>query len=578
MASWLWRKLRGKRRLVMAFCLLMTLSVVTVTRFPPQHPATGPDAGPMEPQDVTGAPGPHSWQALSSSWRQQARDLEVWRGWPLPRNSISVCAKEQGHRGTLDRSRRFLRGDSRHPGGVRRDMTLASLGDMRFSSSRLVLLRDDEDRGPRAKDLSPLWHDDTIGETQNETGTPAGPVTGHSMTALQAWRAAAGLTPRPYPAAGRNLPGARNRALMGRQPTGHPTPATGAHRWPGSVGELQESFWCDAKTPELWRSLRTSGQVPPWLTEHDVQALQLLAQGQVAGKATVPGHGQVLQVGFSSEGALPNMSSGLSHLCSQGLCGLIKRPGDLPEVLSFHVDRVLGLHRSLPAVARSFRSSLLPYRYTDGSPRPVVWWAPDVQHLGDPDDDQNSLSLGWLQYQALLAHGCSWPNQAPCPPIHHTEWARLALFDFLLQVHDRLDRYCCGFEPEPSDPCVEERLREKCRNPEELRLVHILVRSSEPSHLVYIDNAGNLQHPEDKLNFRLLEGIAGFPESAVQVLASGCLQKLLLLSLRMDPVFWESQGGRQGLKRVLQTLERRGQVLLEHIRKHNLTLFRDEAP
>lgn len=44
------------------------------------------------------------------------------------------------------------------------------------------------------------------------------------------------------------------------------------------------------------------------------------------------------------------------------------------------------------------------------------------------------------------------------------------------QVHDRLDRYCCGFEPEPSDPCVEERLREKCQNPGELRLVHILVR------------------------------------------------------------------------------------------------------
>lgn len=35
------------------------------------------------------------------------------------------------------------------------------------------------------------------------------------------------------------------------------------------------------------------------------------------------------------------------------------------------------------------------------------------------------------------------------------------------------------------------------------------VRSSDPSHLVYIDNAGNLQHPEDKLNFRLLEGIDG---------------------------------------------------------------------
>lgn len=143
------------------------------------------------------------------------------------------------------------------------------------------------------------------------------------------------------------------------------------------------------------------------------------------------------------------------------------------------------------------------------------------------------------------------------------------------QVHDRLDRYCCGFEPEPGDPCVEERLHEKCRNPGELRLVHILVRSSDPSHLVYIDNAGNLEHPEDKLNFRLLKGINGFPESAVKVLKSGCLQNLLLHSLQIDPVFWESQGGEAGLKRVLQTLERRARILLGHIQKHNLTLFKE---
>lgn len=81
--------------------------------------------------------------------------------------------------------------------------------------------------------------------------------------------------------------------------------------------------------------------------------------------------------------------------------------------------------------------------------------------------------------------------------------------------------------------------------------------------------------------FPLCPGARGtscrFPESVVQVLASGCLQNMLLKSLRMDPVFWDSQGGRQGLERVLRTLARRGQVLLEHIRKHNLTLFRDEA-
>ncbi|XP_058411942.1 Golgi-associated kinase 1A [Diceros bicornis minor] len=576
MASWLWRKLRGKRRLVTAFCLLMTLSVVAVTRFPPQHPAAGLDPGPMEPQEVTSAPDPRSWQALSSSRRQRARSLGFWRDWALPRNSDLMCAEEQGHRGRVDKSRQSLGGDSGRPGRVRRDITLASLGDLRLSTRRLVLLREDEVRRPGAKELGTPWHNGPTQEAQNETGTLFSLLTGRDTAARRTWRTTAGPTLRLRPVEGRDLPGAGNRALTGGQGAGDPAPVAGARRWPDSVGELQGSVWCDAETPGLLTGSRTEGQVPPWLTEHDVQTLRLLAQGEVVGKARVPGHGQVLQVGFSAEGALRDVSPGLSPLCSQGLCGLIKRPGDLPEVLSFHVDRVLGLRRSLPAVARSFHSPLLPYRYTDGGARPVIWWAPDVQHLGDPEDDQNSLALGWLQYQALLARGCSRPGQAPCPGIHHAEWARLALFDFLLQVHDRLDRYCCGFEPEPSDPCVEERLREKCQNPGELRLVHILVRSSDPSHLVYIDNAGNLQHPEDKLNFRLLEGIDGFPESAVKVLASGCLENMLLKSLQMDPVFWESQGGGQGLKQVLQTLERRGQVLLEHIRKHNLTLFRDE--
>nr|XP_019583062.1 PREDICTED: protein FAM198A-like isoform X2 [Rhinolophus sinicus] len=558
----LWRKLRGKRRMVVAFCLLLTLSVVAVTRFPAQRP----DA--MEPRRVTGTPAPHSPQALSSRRRQQARNLRFWRGWALPRNSILVCAEEQGHRERVNSSRPSPGGDSRRPGRLRRDIPLASLGDSRLSTQRPVLLREDEVKGPGAKGLGPTWHDGPTRKAQSETGILVGPL-------AEQWRVADGPTLQPHAVEGRDRPGAGNRALTSGRQAGDPTPATGTRR-PGSVGELQGSIWCASETPALPTGLRTGGQVPPWFTEHDVQTLRLLAQGEVVGKARVPGHGQVVQVGFSTEGALQDVSPGLSRLCSQGLCGLIKRPGDLSEVLSFHVDRVLGLHRSLPAVARRFHSPLLPYRYTDGGVRPVIWWAPDVQHLGDPDDDQNSLALGWLQYQALLARGCSRPGQAQCLGIHHAEWARLALFDFLLQVHDRLDRYCCGFEPEPSEPCVQEGLREKCGNPSELRLVHILVRSSDPSHLVYIDNAGNLQRPEDKLNFRLLEGIDGFPESVVKVLASGCLHNMLLKSLQMDLVFWESQGGRQGLKQVLQTLERRGQILLGYIRDHNMTLFRDE--
>ncbi|XP_037004269.2 Golgi-associated kinase 1A [Artibeus jamaicensis] len=559
MASWLWRKLRGKRRLVVAFCLLMTLSVMAVTCFPAQPQAA------MEPRGVIGTPDPHSLQALSSRWRPQTRSLRFWRDWALPRSSIPECAEEQDHRRRGVDSSRSPEGASQHAGRVKRDIALASVGDLRLSTQRLVLLREDEVKGPGAKDLQPPWKDGPVREVQSETDTMASAFPGHR-------RADAGPPLWPHPARGTDLPGARSRALTGGQRAGGPTSAAGARQWPGSLRELQESTWCAAETP----GLGASGQVPPWLTEHDVQTLQLLAQGEVVGKARVPGHGQVLQVGFSTEGTLRDTSPGLGGLCSRGLCGLIKRPGDLSEVLSFHVDRVLGLRRSLPAVARRFHSPLLPYRYTDGGARPVIWWAPDVQHLGDPDDDQNSLALGWLQYQALLAGGCSGRGRASCLGIHRAEWARLALFDFLLQVHDRLDRYCCGFEPESSEPCVEEGLREKCGNPGELRLVHILVRSSDPSHLVYIDNAGHLQRPEDKLNFRLLEGIDGFPESVVNVLQSGCLQNMLLRSLQRDPVFWESQGGRQGLQQALLALEQRGRVLLRHIREHNLTVFRDE--
>ncbi|XP_059124935.1 Golgi-associated kinase 1A [Peromyscus eremicus] len=567
MASWLWRRLRGRKRSVMVSCLLMILSAVAVTHFPPEHPASTPGLGPMEPQGKMGMPDPNIWQTLNSSQRQRAKNPGFQRGQALPGNSILVCAEKQSHRRRVDRSG--------HPLRVRRGVPVT--GGLTLSAHHPVLLMENEVRDARGTALDQPGHDGPVQETQSKTDTLVSPLTGSSQAAFQAWGGTAAVIFRPQPSEGEDsLPGATDRGLTGGK-AGGATSGSGTHWWSGSVGELRRSSWCHTETPGLLASAVTGGPAPPWFTEHDVQTLWLLAHGEVVGKARVPAHGQVLQVGLSADGALQDMSPlRLSQLCSQGLCGLVKRPSDLHEVLSFHVDRVLGLQRSLPAVARSFHSPLLPYRYTDGSLRPIIWWAPDVQHLGDPDEDQNSLALGWLQYQALLARGCHWPSQMPCLGIHRAEWSRLALFDFLLQVHDRLDRYCCGFEPTPSDPCVEEGLREKCQNPEELRLVHILVRSSDPSHLVYIDNAGNLQHPEDKLNFRLLEGIDGFPESVVKVLASGCLQNLLLKSLQMDQVFWESQGGARGLKHVLETLERRGQVLLRHIQKHNLTLFRDK--
>uniref|UniRef100_W5LYL3 Golgi associated kinase 1A n=1 Tax=Lepisosteus oculatus TaxID=7918 RepID=W5LYL3_LEPOC len=322
--------------------------------------------------------------------------------------------------------------------------------------------------------------------------------------------------------------------------------------------------------------LRTAGRPPPWLSQDDLRKMELLADGVVASRARVPAHGQVLKIGLQQNAS--QAPGGRDRLCQDGLCALIKRPEDWFEIFAFHLDRVLGLNRSLPAVARNFHSALLPYRFTSGVARPVIWWDPDIQHLADDDNDQNSFPLTWLQYQALLKKKCGNKNPAsftPCVGVRDSEWGKLAIFDFLLQVNDRLDRYCCGFKPDPSEPCVEELLHVKCRNPKELALVHILVRKADPSRLVFIDNAGRPYHPQGNLNFRLLEGIEEIPEGAVSILRSGCLQSMLLRSLYTDKEFWESQGRLKGLKQLIHTVEKRGKLLLQYIKDKNLKLGKD---
>ncbi|XP_035528856.1 uncharacterized protein gask1a [Morone saxatilis] len=358
-----------------------------------------------------------------------------------------------------------------------------------------------------------------------------------------------------------------------------------------------DSSWCRSFTEQDFpdsdhRRIRISPDLHPlpWLSEDDIQKMVLLSGAELVSKARVPAHGQVLQVALvHQQEPSPKRDSGQhgpgdrhpethSERCQQGHCSLIKRTDDWFEVFAFHLDRVLGLNRSLPAVLRTFHSEILPYRYISGTPRPVVWWDPDIQHLADRDNDQNSVPLSWVQYQKLLQVHCGKETDlrsAPCVGVHHSEWGRLALFDFLLQVNDRLDRYCCGFTPDPSELCVENLLHAKCGNTKDLLLVHILVRKADPSRLVFIDNAGRPQQANNNVNFRLVEGIDEFPERAVSVLQSDCLESLLLRSLYTDREFWDSQGGASGLRPLIRTVAHRGKILLQHIRDKKVQLKRD---
>ncbi|XP_051577104.1 Golgi-associated kinase 1A isoform X2 [Myxocyprinus asiaticus] len=336
--------------------------------------------------------------------------------------------------------------------------------------------------------------------------------------------------------------------------------------------------WCMTAPNEAFTEdwNQTKAESLPWLNEDDIKKMTLLSRNSVLSKARLPGHGQVLQVGFSDRNAFAE-GNHIKH-CQMGGCALIKHPNDWFEVFAFHLDRVLGLNRSLPAVLRKFHSDILPYKYTNGAPRPVVWWDPNIRHLSDAENDQNSFLLTWPQYQTLLQSKCGTQvplNSTSCVGVHHSEWGRLALFDFLLQVNDRLDRYCCGFRPDPSELCVENMLHIKCGNPRDLNLVHILVRKTDPSRLVFIDNAGRPHQPQDNLNFRLVKGIDEFPEQAISVLQSGCLEKMLLRSLSVDREFWVSRGGPSKLRSLIQHVEQRAKALLQHIQEKKLKLNTD---
>lgn len=83
--------------------------------------------------------------------------------------------------------------------------------------------------------------------------------------------------------------------------------------------------------------------------------------------------------------------------------------------------------------------SLVPDHHTlrlspspEGRPCPVASWDKTLHQDG-------LVRLTWDQYQSALRQRCwlrdSRPRpEAGCSGVHHFEWSKLALFDFLLQV------------------------------------------------------------------------------------------------------------------------------------------------
>lgn len=94
-----------------------------------------------------------------------------------------------------------------------------------------------------------------------------------------------------------------------------------------------------------------SQRAPPWFSNEDIAAMRFLADSAITHIEQVTPRGSSSFILFKSE---RNHTDDVHE--PRKCCGVVKSPLDLSEVFAFHLDRVLGLNRTLPTASRRFHS------------------------------------------------------------------------------------------------------------------------------------------------------------------------------------------------------------------------------
>lgn len=117
---------------------------------------------------------------------------------------------------------------------------------------------------------------------------------------------------------------------------------------------MVHDYHFDPRSDSRVSSIRIYSQkAPPWFSPEDVKAMRFLADAKVVRMKKIPHEDLSSLLIFESETGGNNKLSEGRNLCG-GQCGVIGSPVDNTEVFAFHLDRVLGLNRTLPAVSRRF--------------------------------------------------------------------------------------------------------------------------------------------------------------------------------------------------------------------------------
>ncbi|XP_067853541.1 Golgi-associated kinase 1A-like [Heptranchias perlo] len=247
-----------------------------------------------------------------------------------------------------------------------------------------------------------------------------------------------------------------------------------------------------------------------WFSQRDEELVKFLAGGSVQKIEHLTRAKQMVRVVLSINTSLP-LEDSRDH-CKAGACGVVKGVGDLHEVAAFHLDRILGLDISQPVVARQLKSRLLPYRYTDGFAKPVVWWDPQISLPQGANQHQDAYFFHMVQFPSVFRQ--------------------------------------CG--EEENDLCVRD-------NSPELNKMKLLNYFFQDVEIILAD----LDRDRRTVTVNDFDWL---PPKTLKIISSQCLPEMLLHSLYKDQEYWQNKG-LSSLLQLVDKVSKRAQVLLKYVQE-----------